>query len=72
LFESPIIESMPCEKTYDVDRYLSLLSSYSQYIGLDSPIRESLFARLREVINQQLNGEIQLFNLAAFQIAKKL
>jgi SAM-dependent methyltransferase len=71
LFEYPITATMPCERTYQVDRYLDLLSSYSQYITLDLQVREALFSALRTTIKQQLNGEIQLFNLAAFQIARK-
>ncbi|MGG6268817.1 class I SAM-dependent methyltransferase [Leptolyngbya sp. AN03gr2] len=71
LFAAPVQESIECERTYDVDRYLALLSSYSQYIALEPTTREDLFARLRETINQQFGGQIQLFNLSAYQIAKK-
>lgn len=71
LFESPVTESISCERVYEVDRYLELLSSYSQYIALDAPTREALFSGLRTTIDQQFGGQIQLFNLAAYQIAKK-
>ncbi|MER3436044.1 MAG: SAM-dependent methyltransferase [Leptolyngbya sp. ERB_1_1] len=71
LFDSPVTESIACEQTYDVERYLALLSSYSQYIALDAFMREALFSGLRSAIDQQFEGKIQLFNLAACQIAKK-
>lgn len=71
LFEPPSTEVIPCEQTYSVDRYLDYLSSGSQYVALESQVRANLFSGLRTVIEQQFKGEIQLFNLAAFQIARK-
>ncbi|MBE9013995.1 class I SAM-dependent methyltransferase [Pseudanabaenaceae cyanobacterium LEGE 13415] len=71
LFEAPVQESIECEQTYEVDRYLELLSSYSQYIALEPTTREALFAGLRETIIQQFGGKLRLFNLAAYQISKK-
>lgn len=71
LFESPVTESIPCERVYEVERYLEFLSSGSQYIALDAPTREALSAGLKDAINQQFGGKIQLFNLAAYQIAHK-
>ncbi|GAP94949.1 class I SAM-dependent methyltransferase [Leptolyngbya sp. NIES-2104] len=72
LFGLPVQESIECDRVYDTERYLSLLSSYSQYIALEPTAREALFAGLRTVIDRQFEGELQLFNLAAYQIAKKL
>lgn len=72
LFEAPVTETIACDRVYEVDRYLELLSSYSQYIALDAPTREALFSGLRSAIDQQFEGKIQLFNLSAYQIAKKL
>jgi protein-L-isoaspartate O-methyltransferase len=71
LFAAPVQEAIECEQTYDVDRYLALLSSYSQYIALEPTTRETLFARLKSTIDQQFGRKLQLFNLAAYQIAKK-
>lgn len=69
LFETVSSESIPCEATYDVDRYLALLST--QYIALEVSTREALFSGLKSAIEQDYQGKIQLFNLAAYQIAKK-
>lgn len=72
LFEPPSTEIFPCEQTYSVDRYLDYLSSGSQYVALESQVRVNLFSGLRTAIKQQFKGEIHLFNLAAFQIARKI
>ncbi|MEP0917081.1 class I SAM-dependent methyltransferase [Leptolyngbya sp. DQ-M1] len=71
LFEAPVTETITCDRVYEVDRYLELLSSYSPYIALDAPTREALFSGLRSAIDQQFEGKIQLFNLSAYQIARK-
>lgn len=54
------------------NRYLDYLSSGSQYVALESQVRATLFSGLRTVIEQQFEGELQLFNLAALQIARKI
>ncbi|BAU13783.1 methyltransferase type 12 [Leptolyngbya sp. NIES-3755] len=71
LFAAPVQEAIECERTYDVDLYLSFLSSGSQYIALEPTTREALLAGLKNTIKQQFDGKLQLFNLAAYQIAKK-
>lgn len=72
LFEPPSTEIIACVQTYPVDRYLDYLSSGSQYVALESQVRATLFSELRAVIEQQFQGEIQLFNLAALQVARKI
>lgn len=49
-----------------------LLSSLSQYIGLDSQNKDSLFEGIREKIENDFNGNIDFSLLSAFQIAKKI
>jgi SAM-dependent methyltransferase len=57
------------EVTYTVDQYLMLLSTYSPYIKLEAQQRQTLFAGLRGVLEQ--NGKtIQLFYVSAFHIAR--
>lgn len=72
LFQAPMQETIECERTYDVDRYLTYLNSASQFVALEPATREALLAGLRSTIDQQFGGRIQLFNLAAYQIARKL
>ena len=57
------------EVTYTVDQYLMLLSTYSPYIKLEAQQRQTLFARLRAVLEQ--NGKtIQLSYVSAFHIVR--
>ncbi len=70
-FQNLRSEQFLCEVTYSVDDYLTLLSTYSPYLALDTNSRNALFEGLREKIEQDLAGSIQLSYLSAFHIAKK-
>ena len=59
------------ELTYTTDQYLTLLDTYSPYIKLPSATREALFNGLRDRIDRDLNGSLQLSYLSAFHIAQK-
>jgi protein-L-isoaspartate O-methyltransferase len=56
--------------TYEVDRYLTLLNTYSPYLELDTEIKAALFAGLAEVINSALGGSIDLQHTSAFHVAR--
>jgi SAM-dependent methyltransferase len=57
------------EVTYSVDQYLMLLNTYSPYLKLETEQKQTLFAGLREVLEQ--NGEtVQLSYVSAFHIAQ--
>jgi hypothetical protein len=60
-----------CEVTYSVDDYLTLLTTYSPYLALEANSRNALFEGLREKIEHNLGGSIQLSYLSAFHIAEK-
>ncbi|MDJ0736229.1 MAG: class I SAM-dependent methyltransferase [Nostocaceae cyanobacterium] len=64
-------DHVACEVTYTTDEYLTLLNTYSQCIKLDIQNRDALFAGLREKIEEQFGGSIELFYLSACQIARK-
>lgn len=70
-FTNLVSEQFVCEPTYSIDDYLMLLSTLSLYLELDPPRRNALFKGLRERIEQDLGGRIQLSYLSAFQIAQK-
>ncbi len=70
-FQGLISEQFLCEVTYSVDDYLTLLSTYSPYLKLDAKSRNALFEGLREKIEHNFGGSIQLSYLSAFHIAKK-
>jgi protein-L-isoaspartate O-methyltransferase len=57
--------------TYGVDRYLTLLNTYSPYLKLDAEIKAALFAGLAEVINGELGGSIDLQHTSAFHVTRR-
>ncbi|MBD1822113.1 class I SAM-dependent methyltransferase [Cyanobacteria bacterium FACHB-DQ100] len=57
------------EVTYTIDQYLMLLSTYSPYGKLEAQQRQTLFAGLREVLEQN-STTIQLSFVSAFHIAR--
>lgn len=71
-FKDLVSEQILVEVTYSTDDYLTLLCTYSPYIKLDSQLRNSLFEGLRDKIDKNLGGYIQLSYLSTFQIAQKL
>jgi protein-L-isoaspartate O-methyltransferase len=71
-FKDLIYEQILWQNTYDTDNYLMLLSSLSQYIGLDSQNKDFLFEKLREKIENNFGGNINFSLLSAFQITKKI
>ncbi len=56
--------------TYGVDRYLSLLNTYSPYLKLDAQTKTALFAGLAEVIGS-LGGSIDLQHTSAFHVTRR-
>ncbi len=71
-FKNLVSEQFECEVTYSVNDYLMLLSTYSPYLKLDPQSRDFLFNGLREKIEQDLGGSIQLSYLSAFHITQKI
>lgn len=65
-------EQLPCTVTYSIDDYLTLLSTLSPYIALDSQQRTSLFAGLQTTLERHCGSTIQLSYLSGFHIAKKI
>ena len=59
------------EVTYTVDEYLTLLNTYSPYLKLDGNTKESLFRELKNMIENEFGGSLQLSYISAFHVAKK-
>jgi protein-L-isoaspartate O-methyltransferase len=57
--------------TYDVDRYLTLLNTYSPYLQLDPVSKEALFNGLGEIIKNDLGGKIDLQHTSAFHVTHR-
>ena len=57
---------------YSVDEYLTLLSSFSQYLELETQTRNTLFEKLRDTINEKFADNLKFSNLSAFHIGWKI
>ncbi len=57
--------------TYSVDRYLTLLNTYSPYLKLESQTKDTLFSALRDRIERDFGGSLELSYISAFHIARK-
>lgn len=71
-FKDLVSEQLACEATYSIDDYLTLLSTLSPYIALNSQKRDSLFEGLKRVLERNCPRSIQVSYLSAFHIAKKV
>ncbi|HIK04196.1 MAG TPA: class I SAM-dependent methyltransferase [Trichormus sp. M33_DOE_039] len=72
LFKCLVSEEFPCEITYSIDDYLTLLSTLSPYIALEPQQRDALFAGLRAVLAKHSITSIPVSFLSALQIAQKI
>ena len=70
-FKDVVFEQTVWEVTYNVDEYLTLLSTFSQYLELDAKSRNALFEGLQHKIDENFAGRLQLLNLSAFHVARK-
>jgi SAM-dependent methyltransferase len=59
------------EVIYSVDKYLMLLNTYSPYLELEQKSKKALFTDLKDTIEQNFNGILQLTYFSAFHIAQK-
>jgi SAM-dependent methyltransferase len=71
LFKNLISGHTESKVTYTSDRYLTLLNTYSPYLKLDPTSKEALFAGLRDKIESDFNGSLQLSYISAFHITQK-
>jgi SAM-dependent methyltransferase len=65
-FENLVAGTMVSEVTYSTDGYLMLLNTYSPYLKLDSQHKDALFAGLRNSIERDFGGSLQLSYISAF------
>lgn len=70
-FSNMVSGHMTSKVTYTTLEYLSLLTTYSPYIGLEAHIRQALLAELKTLIDQELDGKLELSYISAFHIAQK-
>lgn len=70
-FKNLITGQITLQITYTVEQYLTLLTTYSPYIKLDTDTRKSLFTGLKRRIEDEFQGELQLSYISAYHIAQK-
>ncbi|HEY9656827.1 MAG TPA: class I SAM-dependent methyltransferase [Allocoleopsis sp.] len=68
-FKELVAGHIKVEVTYSVDQYLLLLNTYSPHLKLEPAQKQSLFAGLRQVLEQNGNT-IELSFVSAFHIAR--
>ncbi|MBT9317221.1 class I SAM-dependent methyltransferase [Leptothoe spongobia] len=59
------------ETTYTTLEYLTLLTTYSPYLELETSARQRLFAALQTLIEEEFDGKLELSYISAFHIAQK-
>jgi SAM-dependent methyltransferase len=72
LFKDLVAGHVECEVTYTVNQYLTLLNTYSPYLKLEPQTQKALFDGLRDKIDHDFGGILQLSYLSAFHVAQKL
>jgi hypothetical protein len=70
-FKNLVFEQAISEVTHTVDEYLMLLSTYSPYLKLEQKSKEALFFGLRERIEHDFGGRLELSCISAFHIAQQ-
>ena len=70
-FTNLVSEQITSQVTYAVDDYLLLLSTYSPYLELASDLKAALFKGLRQKIEDEFDGSLQLSYESAFHIARR-
>ena len=70
-FKDLVFGSVESEVTYTVDTYLTLLNTYSPYLKLETQRKDALFEALRNRIECNFGGSLQLSYTSAFHIAQK-
>ena len=66
-FRNLVTQQQICQITYTIDDYLTLLSTLSPYIRLDSSQRSFLFAELKRVLQLNYGDELELSYLSLLQ-----
>ncbi|MEM9005473.1 MAG: class I SAM-dependent methyltransferase [Cyanobacteria bacterium P01_F01_bin.86] len=72
LFKTVVANQIEAEKFYSADQYLALLNTYSSYLQLDEQSKAALFAGLKDKIENEFSGSLQLFHISASHVAQKL
>ena len=70
-FQNMVSGHVCTEVSYTTAQYLTLLTTYSPYIELEAQARQGLFDGLKTLIDEELDGKLQLSYMSAFHVAQK-
>jgi hypothetical protein len=70
-FENLVAGQEETKVSYSIDRYLTLLNTYSPYLKLEAEQKQRLFKGLREILEQQGNT-VELYNICFFHVASAI
>ena len=71
-FQNLFSEELICNVNYDIDNYLTLLSTLSPYIAMESDLRNTLFENLGKTLKNNHSNIIDLSYLSVLQIIQKV
>ncbi len=70
-FQNLVAGNVESKIIYTTDQYLTLLNTYSPYLKLEPQSKEALFGGLRNMIDHEFDGILELSYISAFHIAQK-
>jgi len=65
-------EAIILNVVYTVEEYLTLLTTLSSYIRLETSVRNNLLEKLRKILKSQYSDRLELSYLSMVQIARKI
>lgn len=71
-YQDLVCDLLVCEVNYTVEEYLTLLTTLSPYIRLESSQRNTLLAELKMVLESNCGDRLKLSYLSMFQLARKV
>lgn len=71
LFETVVVRKYPWTETYDTERYLKLLNTFSDHIALPPERRELLLTAIGEFIESEYGGRVTKHFIVVLNLARK-
>ena len=71
LFEQVEIRHYPWTESYDTERYLKLLRTFSGHIALPGATREALLEDIAALIDREFGGRVEKHQMTVLQVARR-
>ena len=71
LFEEMAVRHYPWTETYDTNRYLRLLRTFSDHATLAEASREALLGDVATLIDREFGGRVEKHHVAVLQVARR-